>query len=379
MLRIFMTGDNHIGLKYAKFGEKAALLAEKRISAFKDMVEKANKEECSLFVITGDLFENVSGIAKKDIVSLFNILSEFNGTVAVLPGNHDYYDEETKLWKDFRSTMDSGKNILLLNEYNPYTVFAGDDEVVLYPAFCTSKHSEPGENNLGWIKDEHIVPDGTYRIGVAHGAVEGETIDSEGRYFLMTRKELEEIPVDAWLIGHTHVPFPKNLSEEFSVSEKIFNAGTHVQPDVATNTEGVCFIVEINGNKKVRAKKHVSGNIRYYRPEIKIFPGKMEEILERELSAFDDESIIDGMILSGTADMDEYERRREIISNSLSRFASGSYDDSALSRLISKELVEAEFPETSLSARVLSALLEEPKEAQLAYELLSELKGGKRK
>ena len=44
MLKIFMTGDNHIGLKYAKYGEKAAFLAEKRISAFRDMVKKANEE-----------------------------------------------------------------------------------------------------------------------------------------------------------------------------------------------------------------------------------------------------------------------------------------------------------------------------------------------
>ena len=379
MLKIFMTGDNHIGLKYAKYGEKAALLAEKRISAFKKMVKKANDEECGLFVITGDLFENISGIAKRDIVSLLNILSEFSGTVAVLPGNHDYYDEEAKIWKDFKAASDSCHNILLLSEYRPYSLFAGDDEVVIYPAFCTSKHSEPGENNLGWIKNENIVPDGTYRIGVAHGAVEGETIDSEGRYFLMTRRELEAIPVDAWLIGHTHVSFPNNLNEEFSPCEKIFNAGSHVQPDVATNTEGSCFIIEIDEDKKVKAKKFLSGNIRFYRPEIKLSAGKAEEILERELSPFDNESVIDGMIVSGTADKDEYEDRREIIEKALSRFVNGSYDDSALSRLISKELIDSEFAETSLSAAVLSALLEEPKEAQLVYELLGELKGGKRK
>ncbi|MBR3963417.1 MAG: metallophosphoesterase [Oscillospiraceae bacterium] len=379
MLKIFMTGDNHIGLKYAKFGEKAAFLSEKRISAFKNMVKKANDEECGLFVITGDLFENISGIAKKDVTTLLSILSEFNGTVAVLPGNHDYYDEEAKIWKDFKAASDSCHNILLLNEYKPYTVSVGDDEVILYPAFCTSKHSEPGENNLGWIKDEAIVPDKTYRIGISHGAVEGETIDNEGRYFLMTKKELEEIPVDAWLIGHTHVSFPNNLTEEISACDRIFNAGSHVQPDVATNTEGSCFIIEIDEDKKVKAKKFLSGNIRFYRPEIKVSAGKMEEVLERELSAYDDESVIDGMVLSGTADKDEYEDRREIIENSLSRFVSGSYDDSALSRLISKELIDSEFAETSFSAAVLSALLEEPKEAQLVYELLGELKGGKRK
>lgn len=37
MLRIFVTGDNHIGLKYASH-EQATVLASKRIEAFKNMV-----------------------------------------------------------------------------------------------------------------------------------------------------------------------------------------------------------------------------------------------------------------------------------------------------------------------------------------------------
>ena len=55
MIRIFMTGDNHIGLKYASH-ENAGILAESRINAFAGMVEEANSEKCDLFVITGDLF-----------------------------------------------------------------------------------------------------------------------------------------------------------------------------------------------------------------------------------------------------------------------------------------------------------------------------------
>ena len=47
-----------------------------------------------------------------------------------------------------------------------------------------------------------------------------------------------------------------------------------------------------------------------------------------------------------------------------------------LSELISKEKVEAEFAETSFSAKLLTSLLDNPKEAQLTYELLNAL-GGK--
>lgn len=102
----------------------------------------------------------------------------------------------------------------------------------------------------------------------------------------------------------------------------------------------------------------------------------MESILDRELGDIDDNSVVD-IILSGAVASDEYSNRKSIIEKKLSRFIEGTYNDSALSLLISKDLIHAEFPETSFSAGLLTALLDEPKEAQLVYELLNELKGGK--
>lgn len=376
MLRIFLTGDNHIGLKYAGY-EKASLLANSRIKAFEDMVDSANRESCDLFVITGDLFENTYSISKRDIKALLDMLSQFRGTAVVLPGNHDYYDKELKLWQHFEDLVSSYDNIMLLSDYRPYEVEVDGKPVILYPAHCTSLHSAPGENNLTWIKDENIVPDSAYRIGLAHGAVEGETIDKEGKYFLMTRSELEGIPVDIWLIGHTHVPFPQDLSEKYTtVDEKIFNAGTHVQADVNNNTEGLCFILEIASDKSIRAKKFVSGNLRFYRKNIILRAGEMEDILRRELEDIKDNSVV-GLILSGAVTIEEYENRTQIIDETLSRFIEATYNDYALSKLISKKLIDSEFPETSFSAGLLTALLDEPKEAQLAYELLKSLKEGK--
>ena len=374
MLRIFMTGDNHIGLKYARH-EKAAVLAESRITAIADMVEKANSEECALFVVTGDLFEN-NAVSKKTVLRVAELLAGFTGTVAVLPGNHDYYGKDVKLWQYFREAASSADNILLLTESRPYALTAGGEEVLLYPAACTTLHSAPGENNLGWIKEQDITPEGAYRIGIAHGAVEGETIDAEGQYFLMKRSELEDIPVDVWLIGHTHVPFPRDLTGDYSRCGRILNAGTHVQTDVSCNTEGQCFIVEIGDDRSVRAKKYISGDLRFFRRNIPLTAGDMAQTLRRSLADIPDNSAVD-LVLSGAVGAEEYRSRGEIIGNALSRFIEGSYDDSALSELISKELIWAEFPETSFSAGLLTALLDDPKEAQLAYELLTSLREGR--
>ncbi|MGN1442287.1 MAG: exonuclease SbcCD subunit D [Acutalibacteraceae bacterium] len=379
MLRIFQTGDNHIGMKYASH-EKGAVLSQKRIDAFENMVKTANDNDCHLFVITGDLFENTYGIAKKDIVRIVDILGKFKGTVAVLPGNHDYYDPDSRLWKAFESEMRNYDNIMLLNDYRPYLLCVNDEAVVLYPAFCRTLHSAPDENNLGFIKNENIVPDEKYRIGLAHGAVEGETIDSEGRYFFMRRSELEEVPVDVWLIGHTHVPFPKNLNDDFQIcTEKIFNSGTHVQTDVSCNTEGLCFIIELEKQENhttVKAKKFHSGTLRFYRKNLVLTAEKAEEILAKALNDLDDDSVVE-LIISGSVTADEYARKDELLGSSLARFTESRYDDCKLSRLISKQLIDAQFPETSFSAAFLTALLDDPKQAQLAYDLLKTLKSRK--
>lgn len=375
MLRIFLTGDNHIGLKYASH-EKSTVLAQSRISAFEGMVKKANAEECDLFIVSGDLFEKNYGIAKKDVSAVLKMLSDFNGTVVVLPGNHDYYDDDAKVWQYFKGMLSDYDNIMLLTEYKPYELTGEFGTVVIYPALCTSLHSEPRKNNLSWIKNENIIPDTTYRIGIAHGAVEGETIDNEGRYFLMSRDELESINVDAWFIGHTHVPFPRNLTESLTSGEKIFNAGTHVQTDVNCNSEGQCFIVEIDEDKTVRAKKFVSGNLRFYRREIEVSAGNAEEILLRELADIPDNSVVD-VIIKGAVSEEEYENRHKIADSVLSRFIEGTYNDGEMSKVISESLIEKEFAQTSVSAKLLFALMDEPKEAQLAYELLKSLKEAK--
>lgn len=77
MLRIFVTGDNHIGLKYASH-EKSSILVASRMTAFEGMVNTANAEDCALFVITGDLFENTYSIAKKDIKLLLDSIYFFS-------------------------------------------------------------------------------------------------------------------------------------------------------------------------------------------------------------------------------------------------------------------------------------------------------------
>lgn len=377
MLRIFMTGDNHIGRRYLSYGkETRELLRKKRLSALDGMVEAANREGCELLAVTGDLFDNTYSVTRQEVEAVLEKLSGFRGVAAVLPGNHDYYDETEKLWQYFRGAAETTDNILLLSRYRPYPLELDGKRVVLYPALCTSKHSAPGKNNLDWLGAVDIPRDDAFHIGIAHGAVEGETIDSEGEYFLMSRAELEAIPVDVWLIGHTHVPFPPTLTQRYERAGRIFNAGTHVQTDAACGSDGQCFVIELADDKTVRAKKFPSGNLRFYRRELALAAGGLEEAVARELQPMTDDSVVE-LSLSGCVTTEEYQNRAAFLEKALSRFLRGSYDDHGLSELISRERIEKEFPETSFAARLLTELLPDPRETQWMYELIKTVGEGK--
>lgn len=376
MIKIFMTGDNHIGKKYDRYPTVKDRLIQSRIDCIRDMVQQAENEECGLFVVTGDLFDNVSSVKVGDVKKIVDILAGFSGNVLVLPGNHDYYTGEEKVWKDFEKALQNVEhNITLLTELREYEFEVGEEIVIVYPAFCQSKHSE--KNNLEWIKSADIRGGEGYSIGIAHGAIKGITPDMNEEYFLMTENELLDIPVDVWLIGHTHVQYPSNLKErEDIVGYKIFNAGSHEQTSLNNNTEGCCFIItleKVAGRTRVSAHKYISGKVRYYDLKLDIKPevnSSLREELERLTADLGANSIV-RVELTGTIEQEEYDNRKRIYKEVLERFL--AYDevvDGGLSERITLKKIQSEFSELSFAAKLLERLIDEPVELQMAYNML---------
>ena len=159
MLKIFVTGDNHIGKKYDRYPDVREKLIQSRFDSMRDMVRQAEKEGCGLFAVTGDLFDNISTVKVGDVKQVAEILAEFSGTVLVLPGNHDYYTGDERVWKDFEKALqDRANNVVLLKAFREYAFEIGDEQAVIYPAYCHAKHSV--ENNLAWIRETEIPRDG---------------------------------------------------------------------------------------------------------------------------------------------------------------------------------------------------------------------------
>lgn len=372
MVKIFVTGDVHIGKKYDRYPEIKERLIESRFQCMERCVKEAEREQCEFFVITGDLFDNVSTIRQQDVKRIVEILSGFGGRVLVLPGNHDYYTGEEKVWKDFQNAMAKVEhNIILLTDFKTYPFEVGEETVSFYPAFCQSKHS--GDNNLGWIKALNP-DDSTYHVGVAHGALAGLSPDMKGEYFPMTERELNAIPMDAWLIGHTHIPYPSGLSaDKDAAGYKIFNAGTPEQTDLSTDTSGVSFILTLNrnaGKTIVSARQYQSGEIRFFDVNAAAGENGLKAAVSSAVGNLPENSVI-RLTVSGTATSEEYAEKQKIYDDALCHFLTYEVSDSDLSELISPEQIRAEFAEIGFAAKLLEALTD-PKEIQMAYELIKQ-------
>ena len=378
MIKLFVTGDNHIGKRYDRYPQAKEKLIKSRIDSIEGMVREAEYEKCDLFIVTGDLFDRINSIKVGDVKRVVDILSSFDGCVLVLPGNHDYYTGEEKVWNDFEKAMDSqDHNITILKEFKPYTFELGDERVIVYPSYCQSKHSK--ENNLAWIKDEEIPLDNSYKIGVAHGAISGVTPDLNNEYFLMTETELLSIPVDVWLIGHTHIQYPILSQKDTVTGYRIFNAGTHEQTDLHNSTEGCCFIISIDKSQdstRVSAHKYISGKIRYYDMDITVKPNSdnsLKKKNKKRVSDIDENSVI-RINVSGTVKTSEYENRKAIYNSILNRFLAFEAVDSELSEEISIDKIHSEFSEMSFASKLMESLMNNPLELQMAYELMKDCK-----
>ena len=173
-LRIFLTSDIHLGLKFSGYPEIQKELADARFETLEKCVSRANDEKCHIFAVGGDMFDKVT-VAKRDVIRAAHILSEFEGNVvAVMPGNHDYISlGQDDLWAVFKQA--AGAHVLVLEQCKVYHLDHYDVDADIYPAPCDAKHSS--ENFIDWIEEAAKNESVTFHVGMAHGSLEGLSPD----------------------------------------------------------------------------------------------------------------------------------------------------------------------------------------------------------
>lgn len=365
-LNIFHTGDIHIGMKFSGYVDDVRTsLVEARFTTLENMVNQSNDLGSDIFVVAGDLF-NTTQIPKRDIERTVRILDKFSGScVIVMPGNHDYDNGMVDLWKDFNRV--NNEKILYVGKKEPYYLEDYDLDVVIYPAPCHAKHSR--ENSLGWIKEQGLEEYGKYHIGIAHGALEGLSPDLVGNYYHMDKQELEDIPVDLWLLGHTHVSYPE---EDKVIGCKVFNAGTHEPDGLDCRNQGSAWNIKVDQDKKVVGERVVTGLYRFYDKVFEITRDEeLEEIRSWSLDGDGKKKII-RLSLRGRVSGNLYGELNLFYRDLEKGLFHLIVDDSKLRTRINEETIKREFTQGSFPYMFLNGLMDKDDALQIAYDLIKE-------
>jgi len=367
-LKIFHTADLHIGMKFNNYPEPIkGALQQARLDSLKNMVKLADQQGCNLFVISGDLFNGISGIDKKSILGVVTALESFQGQcVLVMPGNHDYDNNLVDLWTGFNNRV--SEKLLFVNQEHPYSLADYDINAVVYPAPCHSKHSDT--NNLGWIREEDI-DKGLVNIGIAHGAIIGISPDMDSNYFNMTLDELNDIPMDVWLLGHTHITYPPKASV---AQWKIFTPGTPEPDGLDCKHRGSAWMITIDDNKEVSAVTVPVGTYQFVDREYTVRQREDLDAIRTELFKDEPSKTIARIHISGKVEEDVFTYRQEVYKAIEAVIGYLVIDDTDLGIKITKEKINKEFSDGSFPQQLLSALSDDDEALQLAYELIAEVR-----
>jgi len=368
-LRVFLTSDLHLGMKFAGYPDAArAALVEARFTCLDRVVAAANAARSDLLVVAGDLFETVS-VARREVLRAAKSLGAFRGRlVAVMPGNHDYISSSDKLWTGFKDA--AGDIVLLLDSPRPYPLAGYDLDACLYPGPCTAKHS--ASNAIGWVRTAARDRGTRHHIGVAHGSLEGFSLDKEGRYHPMRPQELTDAGVALWLVGHTHKPFP----EKPGTRDTIFCAGTPEPDGFDCTHEGSAWSLEVTEKGIVTAESVRTGLLRFLDEGREVRTRADLERLEREHLVEGADRTLLRLRLSGRAPREVIAEIGALRARLSGVFLSMDLRAEELREEITAEAIDREYPAGSFPHMLLSALAgDNDQEAlQIAHELLQEMR-----
>ncbi|NLZ93312.1 MAG: DNA repair exonuclease [Firmicutes bacterium] len=368
MLKVLHTGDLHLGMTHRTRNYPEELrqqLVDARFSALAKLVELANQECCQLFLIAGDLFHS-HNVSKNTVLRTVKILQTFAGAcIAVLPGNHDYYNDSSAIWRVFLEH--APEHVLLLMQQKPYCLQEYGLDAVLYPAPCDRKHS--AENRLGWLRDLQEKPAAQWQLGIAHGTVRGLSPDLEENYFPMERDELFATGLHHWFLGHAHVRYP-DLEKADSCG--FTYCGTPEPDGFDCRHQGYAWLATCHDGK-VEHRAVRTGKFRFIDTTLEIKELNTVGNYLKEIAA---DTTLVKLRLHGRLPQEQFRQRGAYLQQCADSVRYLEYDDSMLKMELSPESIEAEFPAGSFPYLLLTSLAAEGEyEAlQLAYELVKKVK-----
>jgi len=315
-MKFLHTADWQIGMKALHVGVESARVRATRIETALHVIEVAKAEGAEFVLIAGDTFE-CNAIDRTVVQRIGDILAGFRGPVFMLPGNHDPIDVGS-VWE--HPVWSSHSNLRVLREAEPVELPSG----ILYPCPILATSSKSKVDPTEWIS---VGPRSSFRIGVAHGTVEGNPgiepclpIPRE----TTTRRQLDYLALGHWHSTATYENSDGAVTMAYS--------GTHETTSFGERDSGNVLIVEISEpGAKPQVRTVPVGKLRWkIIQESLTAPGQLSEIRMAIETIPASPSALVQVRLSGLLFADEASEIRRIEEILHSRFLHGRIEVNTL-------------------------------------------------
>ncbi len=312
MVRFIHTSDWQLGMPQRFFNSDAyALYSRRRIDMIKDIGQLAKSENCAFIAVAGDVFE-YEQMDRRTVANALDAMAEAEMPVALLPGNHDPYHEES-VYQSRQFREGKPDNVVVLADSRPVPLVEGV-EVVGAP--WLSKH--PVGNPVAKTLDELEPATDILRVCLAHGYVNTRSFDPDAEALISTgmlEKAVADGKVQYVALGDRH------SCDAVSPSGRIRYSGTPEQTDFDEAKPGYVCIVELSANAAAVEERKI-GKWNFRKIERQITGADDAANLIRELDGFPDKALsVIRLDISGSLGLTENHEFRGQIDELALRFA----------------------------------------------------------
>ncbi len=231
MFRFLHSSDIHVGKRFGNLPEDLrGRLREARHSVLERLAERARTHGASTILLAGDTFDTETPTPAMFRQALAVMRDRHDITWVLLPGNHDSLLAE-ELWSGAREALPG--NLMLATASEPISLMP---DVVLLPAPCTTRR--PGRDLSEWM-NAAATPDGTVRIGLAHGPIQDFSEDS-GASDVIAPDRASRAGLDYLALGDWH--------GQMSINQRMWYSGTPEPDRFKHGAPGRALVVAIEAH-----------------------------------------------------------------------------------------------------------------------------------
>ncbi len=289
MIKLLHTADWQIGKQFGQFEvDDAALLADARFTVVERLANLATEQGIHAILVAGDVFD-AQGVADKTIHRLFNCMAAFKGPWVLIPGNHDAALAES-VWTRAKRLNAVPPNAHLC--LTPEPLVFSSLGLALLPAPLTQRHTH--SDLTEWFASASVPAD-LFRVGLAHGSVQGILADGIDSSNPIAAGRAEQSGLDYLALGDWH--------GTKQVDTRTWYSGTPETDRFKANDSGQALVVVLPEHGALPVVTPVAtGQYRWQQDEVDLqVPSDVDALLHC-MEAFTSADVVDVRI-SGRSDL----------------------------------------------------------------------------